>query len=349
MNSTGTITETNLRILIADEDEAALRGLHGILEQLGHEVTPYAVSVNEAVDLIVREAPQVAIVVVHEDDEHALALIGEAVEYADGPVIAQLPGADLEFLSRAAERGISAFAESSDPESIQGTIEVAVRRYREGKQLHDKVEQLEDALVRRGVIERAKGHPHGAPQRDRAGRLRADARPLADERPPRDRRGALRARRSRAASQASVTGRPGHVLEPGDFKRAFARFQEDGMTQWAAAVTYFSLLSLFPALLVGVALLGVFGQQGLVDEAADYLKDAGAPRETVDAVTAALESAQSQRSTATGALVFGLVTALYAASASVRIGGGGAQPGPGASKSAGATWRASCTTSAGRC
>lgn len=157
MNSTGTITETNLRVLIADEDEAALRGLHRILEQLGHEVTPYAVSVSEAVDLIVREAPQVAIVVVHDDDEHALALIGEAVEYADGPVIAQLPDADIEFLSRAAERGISAFAESSDPESIQGTIEIAVRRYREGKQLHDKVEQLEDALVRRGIIERAKG------------------------------------------------------------------------------------------------------------------------------------------------------------------------------------------------
>ena len=157
MNSTGTISETHLRVLIADEDDAALRGLHQTLEQLGHEVTPYAVSVSEAVDLIVREAPQVAIVVVHEDDEHSLALIGEAVEYADGPVIAQLPDADIDFLSRAAERGISAFAESSDPESIQGTIEVAVRRYREGKQLHDKVEQLESALERRGVIERAKG------------------------------------------------------------------------------------------------------------------------------------------------------------------------------------------------
>ncbi len=157
MNSTGTITATHLRVLIADEDEAALRGLHQILEHLGHEVTPYAVSAGEAVELIVRESPQVAIVVVHEDDEHALALIGEAVEYADGPVIAQLPDADIEFLSRAAERGISAFAESSDPESIQGTIEIAVRRYREGQELHDKVEQLEGALVRRSVIERAKG------------------------------------------------------------------------------------------------------------------------------------------------------------------------------------------------
>jgi AmiR/NasT family two-component response regulator len=150
-------TETNLRVLIADENEAALRGLHSVLAGLGHEVTPYAVSVHEAVELIAKEDPEVAIVVVHNDDEHALALIGEAVAYASGPVIAQMPDADIEFLARAAEAGIAAYAESMDPESIQGAIEVAVRRYRETQQLGDKVEQLESALDRRGVIERAKG------------------------------------------------------------------------------------------------------------------------------------------------------------------------------------------------
>src|SRR3954454_17455376 len=137
----GTLAETNLRILIADEDENALRGLHAVLVKLGHEVTPYAVSVHEAVELIAKEDPEVAIVVVHDDDEHALALIGEAVEFASGPVIAQLPDADVAFLARAAEVGISAYAESMDPESVQGAIEVAVRRYREARRLTEKVEQ----------------------------------------------------------------------------------------------------------------------------------------------------------------------------------------------------------------
>ena len=152
-----TITERHLRVLIADENEDALRGLHAVLSQLGHEVTPYAVSVHEAVDLIAREDPEVAIVVVHHDDEHALALIGEAVEFSSGPVIAQLPDADVDFLARAAEAGISAYAESMDPEAIQGAIEIAVRRYRERARLSEKVEQLEGALERRGIIERAKG------------------------------------------------------------------------------------------------------------------------------------------------------------------------------------------------
>jgi AmiR/NasT family two-component response regulator len=174
-----TLTETNLRVLIADENESALRTLHQVLSELGHEVTPYAVSVREAVDLIAKEDPQVAIVVVHNDDEHALALIGEAVEFASGPVIAQLPDADVAFLARAAEVGISAYAESMDPESIQGAIEVAVRRYRETQRLSEKVEQLESALERRATIERAKGilmERHSVPEREAFELLRDQAR-----------------------------------------------------------------------------------------------------------------------------------------------------------------------------
>ena len=174
-----TITETNLRVLIADENEHALRDLHQVLSRLGHEVTPYAVSVQEAVELIATEDPEVAIVVVHNDDEHALALISEAVEFASGPVIAQLPDADVAFLARAADAGISAYAESMEPESVQGAIEVAVRRYRDAQRLNEKVEQLESALQRRGTIERAKGilmERHSINERDAFDLLRDHAR-----------------------------------------------------------------------------------------------------------------------------------------------------------------------------
>src|SRR5215210_1640681 len=108
--------------------------------------------------------------------------------------------------------------------------------------------------------------------------------------------------------------RPGPRIELADFKRAFQRFQKDQMGDRAAALTYYSLLSLFPALLFGVAALGFFGGSGLINDAADYLLTAGAPRETVDAVIKALESAQSQRSTAATALIVALGTSLYGAS-----------------------------------
>jgi membrane protein len=86
------------------------------------------------------------------------------------------------------------------------------------------------------------------------------------------------------------------------------------MTDSAAALTYYSLMSLFPALLFAVAVLGLFGQESLINHTADYLKTAGAPENTVNAVTSALESAQSQRGTALGALVIGLALSLNSAS-----------------------------------
>jgi membrane protein len=109
-------------------------------------------------------------------------------------------------------------------------------------------------------------------------------------------------------------GRTGSAIQFGDFKAAFTRFQKDQMTDNAAALTYYSLLSLFPALLFAVAVLGFFGQQGLITDAANYLRDAGAPASTVDSITKALDSAQSQRGTALGALVIGLALSLNGAS-----------------------------------
>ena len=176
----GTKRERNLTVLLADEDEHALESLASVVRRLGHEVTPFAVSVDEAATLIVREDPDLAIVVVHDNDDHALALIGEAVETASGPVIAQLRNRDdVDFVARAAERGISAYVDSGDPQNVQAAIEVAIRRYREAAKLSEKVDQLESALDRRAVIERAKGivmERHGVGEREAFERLREHAR-----------------------------------------------------------------------------------------------------------------------------------------------------------------------------
>jgi AmiR/NasT family two-component response regulator len=153
----GTRTERGLRVLLADENREALERLGDVLTELGHAVTPFAVSVREAAEIIAREDPDLTIVAVHEDDEHALELIGESVEFASGPVIAQVPDGDTDFVARAAERGIAAWVESGTPNAVQAAIEVAMRRYRDERRLWDKVEQLETALERRAVIERAKG------------------------------------------------------------------------------------------------------------------------------------------------------------------------------------------------
>jgi membrane protein len=99
-----------------------------------------------------------------------------------------------------------------------------------------------------------------------------------------------------------------------DVKHAFKRFQGDEMSDRAAGLTYYSLMSLFPALLFAVAVLGFFGQQGLINDAANYLRDHGAPSDVTNAVTGALKSAQDKKGAALSALIIGIVISLYGAS-----------------------------------
>jgi membrane protein len=96
---------------------------------------------------------------------------------------------------------------------------------------------------------------------------------------------------------------------------AFKRYREHQMTDRAAALTYFAMMSLFPALLVGVSLLGLFGQQGLVEDASNYLLDHGADPATADVVRKALQKMIETSSGALGAtLVLSIALALNGAS-----------------------------------
>ncbi len=153
-----TRNETALRILLANEREEDLTRLADVLERLGHDVTPFAVSVEEAVQLIAREDPDVAFVVFDGDDEHGLALISETVTFASGPVLVTVREVEsAATVARAADMGIAGYVDSWAPEDVQGAIEVALRRHRESERLTEKVAQLESAIDRRAVIERAKG------------------------------------------------------------------------------------------------------------------------------------------------------------------------------------------------
>ena len=172
--------ERNLRILLANEREEDLRALGDVLDGLGHEVAPFAVSVADATELIAREDPDIAFVVLDGDDEHGLALISETVSYASGPVLVSVRAAESPtVIARAADMGIHGYVDSWAPDDVQGAIEVALRRWREEQRLHEKVSQLESALDRLAIIERAKGilmERHGVEERAAFELLRDHAR-----------------------------------------------------------------------------------------------------------------------------------------------------------------------------
>lgn len=96
-------------------------------------------------------------------------------------------------------------------------------------------------------------------------------------------------------------------------KRTVKEFSNDQCTDLAAALTYYAVLSLFPAVIAAVSLLGVFGQgQQTTDELLRIVDDV-APASVAETVRGPLESL-TQSSAAGLALVLGLATALWSAS-----------------------------------
>ena len=97
-------------------------------------------------------------------------------------------------------------------------------------------------------------------------------------------------------------------------KAIYGRFGEVQVTDRAAALTYYSILSLFPGLLVVVSLLALLGQYPQTYESiVNTLRDA-APGTAVDTINSALRDALSNRGNAGVLLAVGLVLSLYSAS-----------------------------------
>jgi membrane protein len=98
----------------------------------------------------------------------------------------------------------------------------------------------------------------------------------------------------------------------GVLKRSAKEFQDDNLTDWAAALTYYGILAIFPALLVLVSVLGLIGDsatQPLIDNLGDV-----APGPAQEILTNALENLQGAQGAAGLAFVLGLALALWSAS-----------------------------------
>jgi membrane protein len=98
-------------------------------------------------------------------------------------------------------------------------------------------------------------------------------------------------------------------------KRTVGEFKEDNLTDWAAALTYFGVLAIFPALIVLVSILQLVGEsatQPLLDELGTV-----APGPAKDIFTSAIEDLQGDQGAAGVLFIVGLLGALWSASSYV--------------------------------
>jgi membrane protein len=98
----------------------------------------------------------------------------------------------------------------------------------------------------------------------------------------------------------------------GVLKRTVKEFQEDNLTDWAAALTYYGVLAIFPALLVIVSVLGLIGQsatQPLIDNLGTV-----APGPAKDIISNGIKNIQDNQGAAGVFFAIGLLGAVWSAS-----------------------------------
>ncbi len=162
----------HIRVLVADERGLYLEPISDAVRALGHEVIAHETYIARVGPATLELRPDVAIVALHEDTQHALRLITEIVEEATCPVLTLADRPSREFVAEAAERGVFAHIDSTSETELQGGIDVALQRHRQWR-------KLLGAFDRRARIERAKGiimERHGVGDREAFERLRGQAR-----------------------------------------------------------------------------------------------------------------------------------------------------------------------------
>lgn len=97
-------------------------------------------------------------------------------------------------------------------------------------------------------------------------------------------------------------------------KRTASEFQEDNLADWAAALTYYALLSLFPAVIAMISLIGLFGDpRSTTSSLTEIITEIG-PGSAAETFQGPIESITEHRTAAGFTFVFGIVLAIWSAS-----------------------------------
>ncbi len=100
-------------------------------------------------------------------------------------------------------------------------------------------------------------------------------------------------------------------------KRTVSEYREDNVGDWAAALTYYGLLSIFPALIALVALLGLLGNAATTTHQLTEIVGKLGPSSARQTFEGPIKSITEHRNSAGILLIVGILGALYSASSYV--------------------------------
>lgn len=139
------------RVAILDDHERSRAALRAAIRAAGGEVVSEAARRADAVALLKRSQPDVAIFAVGLPDGDGIEAAGEATAAADCPVVLFSSHTSDDFVERAREAGVMAYLlKPLRPAELVPALDLAIARFKENRRLRQTLEG-------RKVIERAKG------------------------------------------------------------------------------------------------------------------------------------------------------------------------------------------------
>jgi AmiR/NasT family two-component response regulator len=147
-----------LRIVIADDESIRLMSLKAQLQSLGLQVVGDAVNGKQAVDLVCRLKPDLAILDIKMPEMDGLEAAKQIAAEYPIPVIVLTAYSERSLAERAIEVGVFAYLmKPVSEDDLLPTILLAKSRFREFQDLRKGIIDLKEALETRKLIERAKG------------------------------------------------------------------------------------------------------------------------------------------------------------------------------------------------
>jgi two-component system, response regulator PdtaR len=147
-----------MRILLAEDETIIRLDLRGLLERAGHEVVGEARDGEEAVSLARELEPDLAVMDVKMPRVDGIEAARRMLEERPIPIVMLTAFGQRELVERAAEVGVYGYlVKPFREQDVVPAIETARARHAELLEVRAEADSLQEALVARKAIERAKG------------------------------------------------------------------------------------------------------------------------------------------------------------------------------------------------
>ncbi len=147
-----------LRVLIADDESIIRMGLRAILTEMGNTVFSASDGV-EAVTLAYREQPDIALLDVRMPFKDGLEAAAEIIKLRPIPVLILTAYNDAGLLDRATSIPVQGYLiKPVKRDDLVAAMRVAMAGFSERRHLAERVDELQEKLTSRKLIDRAKGY-----------------------------------------------------------------------------------------------------------------------------------------------------------------------------------------------